>query len=81
MRPHMGNIARLTGSIHHQKQMITPVGHHNIIKDPASLIGKQRIALPPLCQPKNIHRHQPFQRARHIREDARLRAEEHLPHM
>ena len=74
-------ISRLTRGIDDEKQMVTTIGNHQIIFDPASVVREQGIALTPLFQANDIDRNEPFQRRRRIGNVARFRTKNNLPHV
>ena len=54
---HVRDIGFLAGGVDHNKQMIVPMREHQIIVDPARLVGKDPVALTPVSEPKDIDRH------------------------
>ena len=55
-------IGLLAGGVHHQQQVVRAVGHHQVVEDPAGVVGQEPVALPPRLQPDDVDRHQPLQR-------------------
>ena len=69
------------GGIDDQKQVIAAIGDHQIVQNPARIIGEQPVTLPPFRQTCDIRRHRGFQHQSRILGLARGRAQDHLPHM
>ena len=76
----MRDIGDLAGRIDHHKQMIAPVGEHQIIQNPAGVIGQQPIALSSGPKPQHIDRHQAFE-CQAQRGKIAPGPQDHLPHM
>ena len=69
------------GRVHHQKQVIAPVGDHQIVQHATIRGGEQPVTLPHFRQADDIRGHQRFQRHGGISGHPRGRAQNHLPHM
>jgi hypothetical protein len=57
---------------------VQPLGmprDHQVVQQPARIIGEERVALPPFGKADHVHRHQRLQRL------GRARGQHHLPHM
>ena len=61
MRRHVGDVGSLAGGVDHDKDVIAPVGEHQVVQNAACGIKEHAIALPPYGQTQHINRHQGFE--------------------
>ena len=54
----MGNVGGLAGGVDDDEQMIAAIGKHQVVEDPARVIGQQAIALAALLQAQHGGRRQ-----------------------
>ncbi len=71
-----GDVGVLARGVHDQEQVIAAVGDHQVVLDPAVVVGENRIALAAFRQADHVDRHQAFQRL-----GGALAAQHHLAHV
>ena len=77
----MRDVLFRTGRIHDQQVMIAPVGEHQVIQDPARIVGEQAVTLPPGRQARDICGYQRLQRGGGGGHVAIIRGDQHLSHV
>jgi len=57
------DVLRLAGGIDDDKEVVAPVGEHEVVPDAASIVGEQAIALAPGGEAQHVDRHHGFEAA------------------
>ncbi len=68
-------------AFHDQQVMIAPVGEHQVVQDPARIVGEQAVTLPPGRQARDICGDQRLQRRGGGGHVAIIRGDQHLSHV
>src|SRR5262245_25219499 len=71
----------LTGRIDDKQQIVSEIGHHDVVKDPTLLARKEGIALSARRQARDVARDEAFKGESGILDAARSRIERDLSHM
>ena len=58
----MGDIGVLAGRVDNEEQVIADIRHHQVVRDPAVIVGEHRIAHPSWRESRDIARHKRFKR-------------------
>src|SRR5262245_12237279 len=74
-------ISFLTGCIDYKQQIVSEIGHHDVVKDPTLLVGQEGIALSARFQANHVARDDLLKSDSGIRDAARSRIERDLSHM
>jgi hypothetical protein len=78
---HDVDVSLFAGCVHHDKQVIGELRHHQIVKDAACFIGENSIALPSGFQTADICWYQTIKVHRDGFDTADQRRQAHLPHV
>ena len=71
----------LAGGIHHHREMIVLMRHHDVVAHAAGIVGEQRVALASGRERKDVAGNERFERPRSILDAAGARAHRDLAHV
>ena len=76
-----GQVVSGAGGVDHQQEPVAVMGDHQVVEDPAPLVGEESVALPVLGQAEDAGRDQGLQRGRGLRQVPGHGADQDLAHV